>query len=101
MTDAVKAACKRHNINIVMIPGGCTKYLQPLDLTVNRSFKSTLKQHYHRSMKHYDGVINKARKESANKINMEVLCREVVAAAGEITKECIMNGWNSMWKRDV
>ena len=60
MTDAVKTACKQHNIDIVMIPGGCTKYLQPLDLTVNRSFKSKLKQHYYTSMKHYDGVIDKS-----------------------------------------
>jgi hypothetical protein len=42
---------------------------------VNRSFKSKLKQHYYTSMKHYDGVIDKAQKQSANKINMEVLCR--------------------------
>ena len=100
MTDAVKTACKQHNIDIVMIPGGCTKYLQPLDLTVNRSFKSKLKQHYYTSMKHYDGVIDKAQKQSANKINMEVLCRDVVAAAKDITRDCILNGWNSTWKRD-
>ena len=100
MTDDVKAACRSHNIDIVMIPGGCTKYLQPLDLTVNRSFKSKLKQHYHRSMKHYTGVIDKSRKESANKINMNVLCRDVIAAANDISRECIMNGWNSLWKRD-
>ena len=101
MTDDVKAACKKHTIDIVMIPGGCTKYLQPLDLTVNRSFKSKLKQHYHKSMKHYTGVIDKTRKESAMKINMNVLCRDVVAAAKDITWECILNGWNSLWKRDV
>ena len=100
MTDAVKTACKQHNIDIVMIPGGCTKYLQPLDLTVNRSFKSKLKQHYYKSMKHYNGVIDKTQKQSANKINMEVLCRDVVAAAKDITRDCILNGWNSMWKRD-
>jgi hypothetical protein len=42
-TIQVKEACKSKNIGICMLPGGCTKYLQPLDLTVNRSFKSRLK----------------------------------------------------------
>ena len=100
MTDDVKVACKSHNIDIIMIPGGCTKYLQPLDLTVNRSFKSKLKQQYHRSMKNYAGIIVKARKESANKVNMNVLCKDVIAADNDITRDCIMNGWNSLWKRD-
>ena len=57
-------------------------------------------QHTVLCMKHYDGVIDKAQKQSANKINMEVLCRDVVAAAKDITRDCILNGWNSMWKRD-
>jgi transposase-like protein len=36
----------KNGFDIAVIPGGCTKYLQPLDLTVNRSFKSTLKHEW-------------------------------------------------------
>jgi hypothetical protein len=62
-TTEVKDACKRHDI--CMIPGGCTKYLQPLDLTVNRSYKCRLKDGYAKMMKTYTGVIDKSRKQSA------------------------------------
>jgi hypothetical protein len=49
-TEEVKVALRNCNIDLVMIPGGCTKYLQPLDISVNRSFKSRLKDEYHKSL---------------------------------------------------
>ena len=42
-TDKVKDLLKSLNFDLIMIPGGCTKWLQPLDLTVNRSFKAKYK----------------------------------------------------------
>jgi hypothetical protein len=98
----VKEACKRNNIDICMIPGGCTKYLQPLDLTVNRSFKSRLKNGYSRMMKQYSGVIDKSKKESANKINMKELLQNVRQSADNVTAQCVLNGWRRMVKeRDI
>ena len=44
ITPEVKDCFKRHGIYIAVIPGGCTPFLQPLDLTVNRSFKARLRQ---------------------------------------------------------
>jgi hypothetical protein len=44
LTDEVKSALNAHNFDVAIVPGGCTKYLQPLDLTVNRSFKAKLKK---------------------------------------------------------
>ena len=43
-TEAVKQLCKRLNFDIAMIPGGLTDQLQPLDISVNRSFKSKFKK---------------------------------------------------------
>ena len=39
----VKTHYRDHSIKVAMIPGGCTPYLQPLDIAVNRSFKANLK----------------------------------------------------------
>ncbi len=95
-TTQVKEACKRHEIDICMIPGGCTKYLQPLDLTVNRSYKCRLKDGYARMMKNYTGVIDKSRKQSASKINLIALTANVIQAAEAVTRECVTNGWRKM-----
>ena len=43
ITDSVKAAIKRTNSIPAVIPGGTTKYLQPLDISVNRAFKVALR----------------------------------------------------------
>jgi hypothetical protein len=99
-TVQVKEACKRNNIDICMIPGGCTKYLQPLDLTVNKSFKARLKNGYSRMMKLYSGVIDKSKKESANKINMKELLANVSESADNVTEQCVLNGWRKMNKQN-
>jgi hypothetical protein len=100
-TVEVKEACKRHDIDICMIPGGCTKYLQPLDLTVNRSFKCKLKEYWSDAMRGYTGIINKSKKESANKNNTRILSRAVLEATGSVSQECVLNGWSKMERARV
>jgi hypothetical protein len=95
-TKEVKEACQRNSIDICMIPGGCTKYLQPLDLTVNRSFKARLKNGYSMMMRNYTGTIDKCKKESANKVNIKELMQNVSRSANSVTTQCVMNGWIKM-----
>ena len=72
-TTEVKKTCKHNNIDIMMIPGGYTGLLQPLDISVNRSFKSKLK--------------------SNSKERLIDLINKVKNTALEVSPDCIMNGW--------
>jgi len=42
-TNPVKNQLVEKNTNIVVIPGGCTSKLQPLDVAIIKSFKSKVK----------------------------------------------------------
>ena len=39
MTDSVKEAVKTSNSDLVIVPGGCTKYIQAPDVCWNKPFK--------------------------------------------------------------
>lgn len=44
--DPIKKKCEKLGANIAIIPGGLTKKLQPLDLSINRSFKSEMRKRW-------------------------------------------------------
>ena len=43
LTDAVKAKVKKTNSALAVISGGLTKELQPLDIGINRPFRTKLR----------------------------------------------------------
>lgn len=46
LTDTEKSACKKTLATIAAIPGGLTKILQPLDITINYAFKCEIHKHW-------------------------------------------------------
>lgn len=48
--EKVKSACKSSKAELAIIPGGLTKVLQPLDVGVNKSFKSKVRNLWERWM---------------------------------------------------
>ena len=46
INNDVIAFLKEKNIDYIIIPGGFTKYLQPLDVAINKPFKMALKKEY-------------------------------------------------------
>ena len=43
LTDEIKALLSQHNTNLVVIPGGLTSTIQPLDVCLNKPFKDHYK----------------------------------------------------------
>ncbi|KAK3920835.1 Pogo transposable element with KRAB domain [Frankliniella fusca] len=46
LTDHIKAQMQRHKPDLVIIPGGMTSILQPLDVSVNKPFKNKIEDYY-------------------------------------------------------
>ena len=46
ITENIKNQLKLCNIVMSVIPGGCTKYLQPLDVSINKPFKQSFHELY-------------------------------------------------------
>ena len=40
MTEEVKEELQKNNISVIVVPGGCTSKIQPLDVCLNKPFKS-------------------------------------------------------------
>lgn len=45
-TDSVKNRLQQHNCDLVVIPGGMTSVLQPLDVSINKPFKQYAREEY-------------------------------------------------------
>lgn len=79
------------NIDCVEIPGKMTKHLQPLDLTVNKPFKSYYDDEY-------DEWFLNGRKEFTPKgyrqpPNYQEICDFVIRAWGKVSPETIRKGF--------
>ena len=85
-TAEVKACLRKHNFDLLMIPGGYTSLLQPLDIAVNRSFKTKLRHLARQSQ-------NTTLRASDR---LDVLIHKVSRASKLISSECIQNGFHKM-----
>lgn len=76
-----------------VIPGGLTPFCQPLDLTVNRSFKAKLRQVWSDMWAEY----GKYREEvSKSQQNLNMIVQAVKKAWNEVSEETIGNGFRMM-----
>ena len=46
LTDSVKNQLRKMKTELVVIPGGMTSVMQPMDVSVNKPFKDSLRQQY-------------------------------------------------------
>ena len=95
LTAEVKSMISNSRTNLAVIPGGLTGKLQPLDLTVNRSFKSRLRDKWEQWM--LTNIHEYTRSGKIKKASYEEICRWIDEAWNGITVDCVINGFKAMY----
>lgn len=90
ITDDVKSVVKCHT-KLAVIPGGLTKKLQPLDISVNKSFKSNLKRKWEEWMSGEEHTFT--RSGNQRRASYAQTCLWIKESWDEITTDCIKNGF--------
>ena len=90
LTEEVKKEVKKHS-QIAVIPGGLTKKLQPLDLTVNKPFKDHMKKHWDNWMKEGEHQFTKSNK--MKRASYSEVCCWIVQSWENVSVETIKNGF--------
>lgn len=91
LTDDVKMAALKYT-QLAVIPGGLTKKLQPLDLTVRKSFKDILREFWDARMSN-EKNIGLAGGGEHKLAYYETVCKLVMKAWNEIPDIVIKNGF--------
>ena len=87
VTDTVKAAFKRENTDLAVIPGGLTSILQPLDVSLNKPFKDGVRKRWMEWMA--DGIHEFTATGRQKKPSEELICLWISQAWNEIPAEMI------------
>ena len=99
LTETTKAAIKEHS-KVAVIPAGLTKFSQPLDISVNKSFKSHLKQHWEDWISNSDNhsYTNSGR---TRRVSYTEICKWILESFEAVSTECIKNGFRKALEEDV
>ena len=90
LTAISKKTLHKTTISAV-IPGGLTKLLQPLDISVNRSFKLKIREEWEKWM--VNGFHSFTKSGKIKKASCSTVCEWILLAFNSITKDCIINGF--------
>lgn len=91
LVDSVKAAAKKVSATLAIIPGGLTKILQPLDLAVNKSFKSKVRKHWETWM--VEGLHSYTILRKLHKATYEEVACWVSLAWKDVSTQTVVSGF--------
>lgn len=91
ITSKIKEIVRRTNSVLAVIPGGCTKLLQPLDISVNRSFKTKLRH----TWEHWMSFAEHEHTPSGNlkRPSYSLIVKWISDAWADVTQSTIINGF--------
>lgn len=98
VTESVKAAIKSTNTIPAVIPGGTTKYLQPLDISVNRAFKVALREEWEAWMTSGEKSFTKTGRMRRASLNQ--VCQWILNAWSCVKTSTITNEFRNAGLRD-
>ena len=91
ITDTVKEAIRSTNSIPAVIPGGTTKYLQPLDISVNRAFKVALRVEWETWMTSGEKSFTKTGR--MRRASFAEVCQWILTAWGKVKQSTIVNSF--------
>ena len=87
LTDNVKKSLTKSKIESVIIPGGCTKYIQALDVVWNKPFKGKIQEFY-------DDWLANGKHEYTDTVNMKPVPRRLIV-------EWLIKSWQAISNETV
>lgn len=91
LTDGVKAALSRGGTDLAIIPGGMTSQLQPLDVAINKPFKSRVRKYYTDWLTEQDHELTPAGR--IKRASLSQVAKWVAAAWEDIPAEMIVRSF--------
>ena len=91
ITDSVKEEIQISS-KVAVIPGGLTKFLQPLDISVNKLLKENLKKYWEEWTPNIDAV-EYTKGGRRKKPNYELVATWVLESFNAISAEAVANGF--------
>ena len=91
LTEAVKSLLRRANTVLSVIPGGLTKIVQPLDISVNKSFKAKLRNTWEEWMMSGDHTFTKTGRQ--RRVDFVTITKWILESWNTIPTSTIINGF--------
>ena len=91
ITDGVKKQVKHTNSVLAVIPGGLTKVLQPLDVGVNRAFKTRLRTAWEHWMTEGEHTFTKTGRQ--RRATYATICQWIVNAWADISISTVVRAF--------
>ena len=91
LTEAVKSLLRRANTVLSVIPGGLTKIVQPLDISVNKSFKAKLRNTWEEWMMSGDHTFTKTGRQ--RRVDFVTITKWIHESWNTIPTSTIINGF--------
>ena len=91
LTESVKSLMRRANTVLTIIPGGLSKILQPLDISVNRSFKAKLRKFWEEWMISGNHTFTKTGRQ--RRVEYVTIIEWILEAWNTIPTSTIINGF--------